>query len=62
MNLPERIADKYLVLTTALELFPLCMHCGRNLSTERITRLSYDMSRNRFACNPCAPEEPNRAA
>lgn len=52
----ERLADRYLLLTTTRDLFPLCVKCGRNLSAEPIARLLYVAERNRFACNPCIPE------
>lgn len=52
----ERLAERYLILTTTREMFPRCVKCGRDLSAETIASLLYVTSRNRFACNPCTPE------
>ena len=55
MRLAERIEE----YKTALELFPRCVKCGRDLSKERLTSLRVAGDRtNRFICGTdCTPEE-----
>lgn len=49
----ERLAERYLVLTTTRDLFPKCCRCGRDLSGHTLASLTYVASRNRFACPIC---------
>ena len=59
MRLAERIEE----YKTALELFPRCVKCGRDLSNERLTSLRVAAERpNRFACQTCPAENAPHAA
>ena len=59
MRLAERIEE----YKTALELFPRCVKCGRDLSNERLTSLRVSVERpNRFACQTCPVADSSHAA